>query len=342
MQSLAPASLSQYYKSCFPVGAIYSWLGATDKREFAFQTQTHPCIRYLSYASAEHFRKAILDTCPLKIDIGCQYTSSPAKRIQTYAMVPERREFVLDVDIDAYDNVRICGCTKASVCSKCWPLLQAAMQVLHSILTTRLGFQKLLWFYSGRRGVHCWVFDDKAMVMNDAARAYAISMINNASWNESALAILEPAFTKIYIKQLDLLSDKNMAPVATRLGISSAIPLKDREEAVKSHRDYGKLVTHYMYPRLDVNVSKTRNHLLKCPFVVHPGTGRICVPIPTKDLATFVPEMAPTLEAVLKNPKIMKPHVDYFISMTTPSARLCPPEQPPSSARSPACNPPST
>ena len=96
------------------------------------------------------------------------------------------------------------------------------------------------------------------------------------------------------------------------------------------------IVLEYTYPRLDVEVSKKQIHLLKSPFVIHPGTGRVCVPIDTKRLSKFNPLSVPTVtdllgeidafdrQAIKQDGDVIKtydyektslrPYVDYFRS----------------------------
>ncbi|CAF0835750.1 unnamed protein product [Rotaria sordida] len=62
----------------------------------------------------------------------------------------------------------------------------------------------------------------------------------------------------------------------------------------------------YCYPRLDANVTKGMNHLLKSPFTVHPKTDRISIPINLNSLTYFGPCKKDY------NQTSLKPFVDVF------------------------------
>jgi len=90
--------------------------------------------------------------------------------------------------------------------------------------------------------------------------------------------------------------DSDVAQIDS-LAKSGASPSLDPKSLLEAKQD---IVLEYTYPRLDIEVSKKLNHLLKSPFVVHPGTGRVCVPIDTREgvLESFDPLGVPTVYSV--------------------------------------------
>ncbi|KAL1843588.1 hypothetical protein VTJ49DRAFT_871 [Mycothermus thermophilus] len=74
---------------------------------------------------------------------------------------------------------------------------------------------------------------------------------------------------------------------------SSSLDSRDLRDAKQD------VLLEHTYPRLDAAVSQKLNHLLKSPFVVHPGTGQVCVPIDHRDLEAFDPFAVPTLQGLV-------------------------------------------
>lgn len=55
----------------------------------------------------------------------------------------------------------------------------------------------------------------------------------------------------------------------------------------------------YCYPRLDVNVTKGFNHLLKSPFSIHPKTGKVSIVFKPGNVRNMKLEDVPSIHSLL-------------------------------------------
>ncbi|CAI0456179.1 unnamed protein product [Linum tenue] len=363
----------RFQSKLFPYGDIFRWMSygndgkhpACDKsyfgrRELSFTLENDIYLRFLSFNSVSELEKGIREKCPFKIDIGPVYSVDPSKR-HAYAQSgenvfkPVERELIFDIDITDYDDVRYC-CSGADVCLDCWPLMTAAIKVINTALRDDFGFRHILWVYSGRRGVHCWVCDGKARRLTNEQRAAIADYFRVYKGSENSKKkvsltghALHPFLVRSYTevlkdlfeqtllssqqifstedkceKVLEMIPDESVAAELRGRWQKRSSCSKDDINAVRwehlkhtlqsgRHKGQGlrrcveEIVFSFSYPRLDMEVSKHMNHLLKAPFCVHPKTGkytvhlsRVCVPIDPVHCHEFDPTTVPTLSQLLQ------------------------------------------
>ncbi|XP_063283237.1 DNA primase small subunit [Pelobates fuscus] len=325
----------QYFRWLNYGGVVKTYF---QNREFSFTLKDDIYVRYQSFSNQNELEKEMQKMNPYKIDIGAVYSHKPSQHnsVKSGTFQAQEKELVFDIDMTDYDDVRRC-CSSADICTKCWTLMTIAVRILDRALADDFGFRHRLWVYSGRRGVHCWVCDESARKLSQAERsavAEYLSVVKGGKdtikkvqlsetihpFIRKSLSVVEKYFEKYALVDQDILENKQcwdkvvaLVPDAVRETVlqefqkarSSVERWQKLKKCLSNAADIKKgglgaseIMLQYCYPRLDINVSKGLNHLLKSPFSVHPKTGRISVPIDLRSLDKFDPFAVPTISLI--------------------------------------------
>lgn len=340
---------ARYYDEFFPYRTWFQWLNHSPvpsqdftRREFAFTINNGSddiYLRYQSFTDAVAFKNKTMSLVPKRFEIGSVYSVPPKehKRYESDKFKALAKELVFDIDLSDYDAFRTC-CSGKQVCMRCWQYVTVAIEVMSATFTEDFGYENVLWAFSGRRGVHAWICDERARKLDDLQRSEMVDYLNVTKQNlarpfhpmvKRSLDICTRRFDQIVLADQDPWQDqaataallKRLEPAGSELlsllsqkwrssssssrekwrdidSVAQQIPAKkvNANALLEAKED---IILEYLYPKLDLNVSRSRKHLLKSPFCVHPDTGKVCVPISMDSYKKFNPDEAPTLQQLL-------------------------------------------
>lgn len=262
--------LLRYYKHFYPFEKVFSLIPVSENREISFTLANATYVRYNAFSTVAELAQRVERLCPARIDIGAVYRDPPKKGGANKALA---KELVFDVDLTDY--ARSCCAEKKTACETCFVVIKAGMKILDYALRRELGFSKVNFFFSGGRGLHCWVSDEQALLLGDTERK-AISAY----------------FAAVLAKQLYA---------------------KEYRDVLKTYSaDDGKALFEALFVRLDANVTGDTKHLLKAPFCVHPATEKICVALSVHDVDALRLADIPALDDVLADACVLDRFLKNF------------------------------
>lgn len=269
-----------FYKKAFSLSQLFRVISPDTfyRREFGFTFTKNGkefFRRNLSFPSPEDFLRYVRSEIPNAIMIGGIY-DPPPRGTSITKLEWLGHELIFDLDLTDYDDMRTCGKGKEHVCKKCWPLIRDAAIFIDETLREDFGFEKIVWVFSGRRGLHAWIRDKEAMLLDEGARDTIVDWITPPRekivrpfyWQQRALRIFGG------LKNIDFTS------------------LLSPDIKQKIYRIWHERVLKRL-PRIDRKVTIDLNRLLRMPGSIHPATGRLVMIV--KDIQTFYVDEAPTI-----------------------------------------------
>ena len=326
--------IANYYTNHFPYEQVHrlfsrGWVeGGPDpyKREYGWEgIGGSPFVRWKTCGTPVDLHTMVKAADCGKLNVGAMYTVDPSNRYrERNPMQPSRREFVIDIDLDDYGGI---SKDDLDACDRNWPLVAVGLEVVKQVLQAAFDFRHILPVYSGRRGGHLWVCDERACHMSDEERSAITAFLSPSEgkgkklWqflvvhpNFSAIScgLMVPFFRSVGVRPIkdgglgflelpfqrtNFLNDihesvtarigAEVCSAATTTGALNIIEAECKAGPSWKWSKYQAAIWELLGPRIDANVSKHANHTLKAPYSVHPKTGRVSVPILHDSLDQF-------------------------------------------------------
>lgn len=273
-----PAKVSYWESSLFPLNdlrRLYDSNPETDKaREWAVEGGHDYMIRFLSFKPTAELdiRSYLCRHQTEKLHIGGLYQTQFSPEFLL------GHELVIDLDITDYDDKVPPSARKLKCLTRqTFPYMKAAIASIRFYLREAFGFRHILFVFSGKKGIHCWVFDKRAFGWAADVRGFVLRYFPRDLTHPYGARIQERYRHIWETSQQQILQDEgDRAWYRTKLS-------EHKKEWL-------------LGPVFDTKVTTDRAHLLKVPFSVHPATGNIAVPIwnaETFDLEKDVPRLDP-------------------------------------------------
>lgn len=300
-------AVARYHAAHFPHALAHRFAALLPNREVSLHVAPRdapgdaPRIwRFQHYADGDEMRREFERNAVARVDLGAAYNIAPdAMRRLALPGSVAARALVFDVDIDAYDVAHAAAgagalarrcCSGAALCARCWPLLACAAELLDAVLRRHLALARILYVFSGRRGVHVWVCDAAAQTLGEGARAIALRIVAALGARlalDGAPAPRDAALHAIMARHYDA--------YAAAQSDADAMDTSARASTSAAH------IAATMLPRLDGGVTTQAAHMLRAPFAAHPANGGVALPMPLAALLAFDPARTLTARAVVND-----------------------------------------
>ncbi len=180
-------------------------------------------------------------------------TREQAKALMSAGVSHGKGPFVLDIDISEFDRSGICDCDRRVVCDVCWNTFAPSIRnVTEYFLKDVFGFKGVFAVFSGGRGIHYWVLDERVISLGPDGRTVLFDCIATRLELDPHYELIMERFLRPAYKSNELLVQ----------GVSDAVILSR------------------LYPRYDRAVSVTAYHLKKMPLLLHQTTRNLCIVLP--------------------------------------------------------------